>query len=118
VEPRYSKIGIDEFGYINLTEADSAHAVNFSMNQGIIAKSDCNYWCGNDSIDTTIALDAFIIHGNNFWLLEEMRDVQTHEIILTGEVKPKWIEKWKEEGLRRKIPVHVTGEQGAKVIDF
>lgn len=118
VEPRYRKIGIGDFNQVNLTETDSAQTEVFTLLHGVLNKSTRNYWLGPDTSVTSITFDAFIIHAKNFWLLEEMQKVETHEIILTGELKTKWVEKWKEEGLRRKIPVHFTGEQGAKVIEF
>jgi hypothetical protein len=118
VAPCYKKIGINDFNQLNLQENDSLLLNGASIHHGCLFKGETRIWCGYDTIVPDVIFDAFIIHAKNFWLLEEMQNVETHEIILTGEVKTKWIDKWKEEGLRRKIPVHVTGEQGARIFDI
>lgn len=119
VDPRYHKIGIEDVTPLNLQETDSMRTTGFTFGQGCLRKNEKVYWCGSDTlVPEDVQFDAFIIHGKNFWLLEEMRDVVAKEIIVTGEVKWKWTQKWKAEAERRTIPVHVTAEQGARIIEF
>lgn len=118
VNPRYKKIGIDDLSLVNLQTTDSLQAESSVYRSNCLFKGERKFWCGYDTIVPTVVFDAFIIHGKNFWLLEEMQDVETHEIIITGEVKKKWTDKWKEEATRRKIPVYVTSERGARIFDF
>lgn len=119
VDPRYRKLGIEDPRIVNMQEEDSLASDNVSLRSGCLYKSDKVYWCGYDTlVPAGICFDAFIIHGKNFWLLEEMQTVKTREIIVTGEVKWKWTQKWKAEAERRGIPVYVTVENGARVIQF
>ena len=118
VNPRYKKIGIEELQRVNMQATDSLVAGGADFINGCITKNGQILWCGYDTIVPVSKFDAFIIHGKNFWLLEEMRRVQTNEIIVSGEVNQKWVARWKAEGLRRKIPVHITGEQGARTFSF
>jgi competence protein ComEC len=118
VDPRYRKIGIEDAATFNMQQEDSLTRGNVALKAGCIYKSDRVYWCGTDTLVPDATLDAFIIHGKNFWLLEEMSAVPTREIIITGEVKWKWTQKWKAEAARRGIPVHVTVESGARIITF
>lgn len=119
VDPRYRKMGVEDAPTVNMHAVDSMTTEHFRLNAGCIYKDDKVYWCGTDTfVPRDVQFDAFIIHGKNFWLLEEMQSIVTHEIIVTGEVKWKWTQKWKAEAERRTIPVHVTGEQGACIIEF
>lgn len=119
VAPRYRKIGIEELARVNLLTTDSLTAGSARLQNGCLYKGDRVYWCGLDTLlPADIQLDAFIIHGKNFWLLKGMSKVAAREIILTGEIKQKWIDKWTLEGERRNIPVYITGEKGARVIGF
>ena len=117
VEPRYRKLGVMNLDPRDIQTIDSVAAGSVRYMNGFIFAPNQTIWIGSSGQLPTAQMkpDVFIIHGKNFWKLEDLSDVETNEIILTGEVKPKWVEKWKEEGARRKIPVYVTGESGARV---
>lgn len=117
VAPRYKKFGVLNLEPIDLQTHDSIVAGSVRYANGFIFTPQQIIWIGNaDQLPSAqMTPDAFIIHGRNFWTLSQLTEVKTTEIVLTGEVKPKWKEKWIEEGKRRKIPVYVTGESGARV---
>lgn len=120
VDPHYRDVGIRESKIIDRAQCDSLPLSYGQYYHGCIFTPQFNLWMGDKySIPpASVLCDAMVIHSKNFWLMTELAEVRTHEIILTGEVRPKWVEKWKEEGKRRKIPVHVTSEQGARVFSL
>lgn len=120
VEPHYRQSGIESPQIIDRAACDSAACAIGQYYRGCIFTPEARLWMGDQHTlpPESVLCDALVIHAKNFWLLRELASVETHEIIVTGEVKPKWVEKWKEEGKRRKIPVHVTGENGARVFKF
>lgn len=120
VEPHYRDDGIFETEIFDRAEIDSLHTSAVGYLHGCIFTPELKLWMGDkNSIPPEAMLcDAFIIHSKNFWMIEQLASIETHEIILTGEVKQKWVEKWKAEAKRRKIPIHVTAEQGARVFSW
>lgn len=117
VVPRYKKMGVQEIDPLDIRETDSLTPGSVCYLNGFIFLPQQKIWMGNSEQLPSVQMkpDAFIIHGKNFWTLKELSAVETNEIILTGEVKTKWRDKWVEEGKRRKIPVYVTGESGARM---
>jgi hypothetical protein len=120
VHPHYKQNGIEETEVVDRSVCDSLPLDYAQFYRGCIFTPDLKLWMGDAETlpPQSVLCDALVIHSKNFWLIRELSEVQTHEIILTGEVKPKWVGKWKEEGERRKIPVHVTAEKGARVFRF
>lgn len=117
VHPRYKKLGVQEIYPLDIREADSLTVGSIRYLNGFVFTPQNTIWMGSAEQLPSVQMkpDVFIIHSKNFWTLEELSQVETNEIILTGEVKTKWKEKWIEEGKRRQIPVYVTGESGARI---
>jgi competence protein ComEC len=117
VAPRYKKLGVMNLDPVDLATTDSIVAGSVQYLNGFIFTPQQKIWIGNaDQLPSPHAKpDVLIIHAKNFWALNALQEIETNEIVLTGEVKQKWKEKWMEEGKRRKIPVYVTGESGARV---
>lgn len=117
VQPRYKKIGVQEITPFDIRETDSLTAGSVRYMNGFLFTPREKIWLGSAQQLPSVVMkpDALIIHGKNFWTLEKLSEVETNEIVLTGEVKTKWKEKWIAEGKRRQIPVYVTGESGARI---
>jgi len=115
VFPMYERMGIREPEIIETGRTDSLTKNVITFYRGCIFTPQQRIWIGGkfDVPPNPVSCDVLVIHGKNFWMIEKLRMITAKEIVLTGEVKPKWIAKWEEEAKRRAIPVHVTSQNGA-----
>lgn len=120
VNPHYRNLGVDETQIVDRAQCDSMDFSFGKFYHGCIFTTSMKIWMGDEENIPPAGMlcDALIIHAKNFWLINELSAIETHEIILTGEVRSKWVDKWKSEGQRRKIPVYVTSETGARIFRF
>lgn len=118
VYPAYEKSDIRDPDIIRFDGDDSVQAGAGIVYHGWLFALDKRIWLGgkDDVPEAPHDCDVLLIHSKNFWMIKQLRILHPAKIVLSGEVRKKWITKWKEEAKERGIPLHVTNDEGALIL--
>ncbi len=119
VFPTYEKSNIREPNVERFDTEDSLKSGISTLYNGWLFAMNKRLWVGgkNEVPNSVHDCDVLLIHRNNFWMIEQLRVIHSKKIVLSAEVKPKWVAKWKVEADQQKIPIHITSEDGAFILN-
>jgi len=118
VLPDYERADIRNLSVLRMDTLRTFNGGGCAVDKGWLNAMSLRVWLGgkNDLPTTSDSCDILLVHSKNFFMLEDLHVLTPKQIVISGEVKKKWIAKWEEDAKNRGIACYSTSISGALVV--